>query len=728
MFLLVIGLVAVIIAILVAAFLSMRRGSDDEDGPAGRLTIRDRVRSRGRDHEARWEDADGPAPARRSGVREPAPSGRAGRAAREFTADDAADRVGFDSMRGYEPSSRGYGGRPAARGSDRAGGDRAGRYDDATETIAQPAATALRAGAPAGRRMAADFDTGPGAALYDTGPAARFPAPAIDADPDLADSDVFPRVREDIPRPAAKPREPSKARPRSQAAKGRGRPVRGRRDDDDNDWPSTEWDKLSDEQYWAELSSDKPLSNTAQPAAAVPPPADRVAGGRAGRPGPGGPAPRTGAESRRGGAAADRAPRRAPRAESTRLAEPGRPAARRPGESHQAAVPPPSARPHGDRPLDDLPVAARPVDDRPRGGRSPGAPRSAQTDPGIPRPEAASTERLPAGGRERAPSGSGAPRYAPEPPAAPARPDAAPARRRAPRPPADDDPLTSPSFSRGAQPAADSRSYGSGSQPVLRAADGTGSHSSRSYPRTPGGAYPAAPGSAYQAAPGGYQAPAAATGTDYPAAGPGRGTSRRHAYPEAPAETTNPGRTRQPAASGPPAPAGRPSSWDGDRPRRAEGTAPQAGAANPYGSFVDSAAPAPLPAPAPAAAPRYPAEPAAPAPARNGPAAGYPAAGYPDPYGMPSHGYPAAAPPPAADAAMWYPAPTPAPQPPAAQYPYQSSPGGYGAPRGHRNRPDQPPQRGSYRGDLPDNGPYQGGYHTDPYGPDGYGGYHSRQG
>ena len=171
MFLLVIGLVAVIIAILVAAFLSMRRGSDDEDGPVERLSMRDRVRSRGRDRDARWEDADAPPPARRAGAREPVPSRRPGRAPREYTADDVADRVGFDSMPGYEPSSRGYGGRTAGRGSDRARGDRAGRYDDATETIAQPAAAALRAAAaPAGRRAAADFDTGPGTALYDTGP------------------------------------------------------------------------------------------------------------------------------------------------------------------------------------------------------------------------------------------------------------------------------------------------------------------------------------------------------------------------------------------------------------------------------------------------------------------------------------------------------------------------------------------------------------------------------
>jgi hypothetical protein len=41
---------------------------------------------------------------------------------------------------------------------------------------------------------------------------------------------------------------------------------RSKRSDDSADWPSTEWDKLSDVDYWAELTSDKPLTTTAQPA------------------------------------------------------------------------------------------------------------------------------------------------------------------------------------------------------------------------------------------------------------------------------------------------------------------------------------------------------------------------------------------------------------------------------------------------------------------------------
>ena len=52
--------------------------------------------------------------------------------------------------------------------------------------------------------------------------------------------------------------------PRRPAGKSTRSRQRGKRDDDD-DWPSSEWDKLSDEQYWAELSADKPLSTMARP-------------------------------------------------------------------------------------------------------------------------------------------------------------------------------------------------------------------------------------------------------------------------------------------------------------------------------------------------------------------------------------------------------------------------------------------------------------------------------
>jgi len=61
------------------------------------------------------------------------------------------------------------------------------------------------------------------------------------------------------------PEDRPKPRRKAAPANGKSRPrQRGKRDDDD-DWPSTEWDKLSDEQYWAELSADKPLAAMAKP-------------------------------------------------------------------------------------------------------------------------------------------------------------------------------------------------------------------------------------------------------------------------------------------------------------------------------------------------------------------------------------------------------------------------------------------------------------------------------
>ena len=51
------------------------------------------------------------------------------------------------------------------------------------------------------------------------------------------------------------------------SASTRPRQARGKRSDDSANWPTTEWEKLSDVDYWAELAADKPLITTAQPAA-----------------------------------------------------------------------------------------------------------------------------------------------------------------------------------------------------------------------------------------------------------------------------------------------------------------------------------------------------------------------------------------------------------------------------------------------------------------------------
>ena len=214
MLLLVIGLVAVIIAVLVTVFL-VRRGRADDDEPGGRQAVRDRLR--GRDSRLSTDPRAARKPAGRGAALSARPAGEPrgyGGPGRGY------EPSGFDQSRGYEPSPRGYGESPA-RGRDGQRTERmapvrgGGRYQDAPEPATVVSARAPRT-ATTSRRAGVATDTGPGPALYDTGPsAADFAAPRASADPDLADSDVFPRVRADIPETEAK------ARPKN-SAKGRG--------------------------------------------------------------------------------------------------------------------------------------------------------------------------------------------------------------------------------------------------------------------------------------------------------------------------------------------------------------------------------------------------------------------------------------------------------------------------------------------------------------------------
>ena len=182
--------------------------------------------------------------------------------------------------------------------------------------------------------------------------------------PTLADSDVFPRIREDIPRPA------SKTRQRNQPKARGGRPSRSKHDDDD-DWPSTEWDKLSDEQYWAELSADKPLATTARsaPRPAARPRPSRSAASSAHRHTPPGPTGTPRPDRDRAVAGPDRTDRMGSRRSRDRAGQDdatqqldARPAGR-------SGSRPPAARPRGGQ----VPEAA----DRgwPGGGLAPSRPR-----------------------------------------------------------------------------------------------------------------------------------------------------------------------------------------------------------------------------------------------------------------------------------------------------------------------------------------------------------------
>ncbi len=145
MLLLVIGLVAVIIAVLVGIFLTRRR-RDDDDEPGGRQTVRDRLGGRGRDGRLRTD----PRMARKPAGRGPAPSRRPAGEPRGYGGPGRGyEPAGFDQSRGYEPSPRGYGERfprsrddqhteriPAAR--------QGGRYQEAPEPATPVGARAAR--------------------------------------------------------------------------------------------------------------------------------------------------------------------------------------------------------------------------------------------------------------------------------------------------------------------------------------------------------------------------------------------------------------------------------------------------------------------------------------------------------------------------------------------------------------------------------------------------------
>src|SRR5690348_17760171 len=236
MILLVVGLAAVIVVVLIAVFLSIRLGRGDEhDEPELRSSGRDRRR----DQDERWQDRD----ARRVPV--------------------AGSRGGRGEYPGY--SSRGPSRDRAPRGRD---------YDSAPRRPAREA-SGYRKPAPARSAVGASAQT---RGRYDTGPSRRpaaddFPSadyPSMDLGPaeSYATGDQpsveFPAASyEAADDPRDRPDSRRKAAPAPASSKTRSR-QRGKRDDDD-DWPSSEWDKLSDEQYWAELSADKPLSAMARP-------------------------------------------------------------------------------------------------------------------------------------------------------------------------------------------------------------------------------------------------------------------------------------------------------------------------------------------------------------------------------------------------------------------------------------------------------------------------------
>jgi len=243
MILLVVGLVAVLVVVFIAVILSIRLGHGDEhDEPDLPSRGRDRRQA---DEDEHWLERD----TRR------APS---------------AVAQGTDS-RGRRSENPGYADRDAAGDRDRPSRGRG--YDGPPRRPARANATghrepaAARSPVPASAQARGRYDTGPQRRAgdgdfpsadhpsMDFGPAgARRSGNQLPVEFRAADYDAM-----DYPEDRPEPRR------KASSANGKSRSrQRGKRDNDD-DWPTTEWDELSDEQYWAELSADKPLAAMAKP-------------------------------------------------------------------------------------------------------------------------------------------------------------------------------------------------------------------------------------------------------------------------------------------------------------------------------------------------------------------------------------------------------------------------------------------------------------------------------
>jgi len=244
MILLVVGLVAVIVVVLIAVFLSIRLGRGDEHDEPDLVSS---GRDRRRDQDERWQDRD----TRR------VPGSRGGR----------GDYPGY-SPRGpakdRAPRDRDYDTAPRRSARDGSANPSPRRPTPVSSSPHHPTQTPAVARSPVGASAQARgrYDTGPSRRpAADDFPSADYPSMDLGPAEGYATGDhpsvEFPAARDesrDSRRKAAPPPASSKSRSRQ----------RGKRDDDD-DWPSSEWDKLSDEQYWAELSADKPLSTMARP-------------------------------------------------------------------------------------------------------------------------------------------------------------------------------------------------------------------------------------------------------------------------------------------------------------------------------------------------------------------------------------------------------------------------------------------------------------------------------
>jgi hypothetical protein len=445
--------------------------------------------------------------------------------------------VAVRNMRAEDPDE--FAERPGRRGG--MGDGRDPRYDRREPPARHPGRGSARGGRPAGR--SAGGGNRP-AGVSGRGFDERRDRRGRDYDQDVADGAGYDDDRRFDERPA-RGRDDRRGAdgPRRRAEQGqpsaRTRPARGRRSDDSSQWDSSEWEKLSDVDYWAELASDKPLTTTAQPAA----PAAQARGGR----------------SRPDRAAAQPAGRGAGPADSM------------PG------VPVPGGAPRRD-PATGLPVRGRaqPADgDLAAAGA--GA-RRADFAP-APVPLNGATEQLhplaeprAASGRPSGPASLPRPVHSLQPERL--QPDRVQQDRRPVDP--DDDPLTSPSFPR--VPASDSRSYRNG-----RAS--TPPHGSRSPEQY------LAPTQEFSS----YGSPAAPPAAPECYTGPQRAAAPRRQAAQHAADLGGENERTNPNAYRPDPMAGRADSYPSRSASVPPGPARPAPASNPYGSYVTPTSPPAVP-------------------------------------------------------------------------------------------------------------------------------------
>jgi hypothetical protein len=194
-------------------------------------------------------------------------SGRGGRRDYADMSEAAADRARQGAGR-----SRSQRGRTAGDGQgDRGYADLGGRRDDRDRTGGWDDRDFREArDARAGRENSSGRDTRDARRTSDGWDLSerREPSPAggpregADHNGDRRGA-TGPNARPDARRNGAKPDR--EALPPVRPRQGKNSQGRNKRDSE-GDWPSTEWDELSDVDYWAELASDKPLT-TATPAA-----------------------------------------------------------------------------------------------------------------------------------------------------------------------------------------------------------------------------------------------------------------------------------------------------------------------------------------------------------------------------------------------------------------------------------------------------------------------------